>query len=54
MSFIVVMSALSCTQDWDMLKPPKVGSGEMGAHKADSVEQPNEGCCEGNTAMKPL
>jgi len=39
--FIAVASALFMCQDWDMLKPLKMGSEEMEARKADCVKWPN-------------
>ena len=42
-NIFVVASTLLCAQDWDVLKPLKMGSGEMEAHKSDRVEWPNEG-----------
>src|SRR5882724_5362637 len=40
-AFIVVVSALSRTPGWAVLKPDKTGGGETEARKADCVEQPN-------------
>ena len=46
----VVASTLPHAQDWDMLKPPKMGSGEMEGRKSDCVEWPNEGRMKGRAA----